>query len=109
MGRDEEPTVSQPRHSALGVPDALLDRVLDTLFGRYVDARRLRQMLVARRAEVLVGALTLLGLVLRFVHLGVESFWFDEADLIAQARAPAWQILTSFTQAGANGPLYTLF
>lgn len=98
-----------PPHSALGAPEALLDRVLDTLFGRYVDARRLRAVLVTRRAEVLVGALTVLGLALRFYHLGVESFWFDEADLIAQARAPALQILTSFTQAGANGPLYTLF
>ncbi len=101
--------MSNPQPRLLGVPDVLVDRALDTLFGRYVDAQRLRGLLAAHQAWALVGGFTLLGLVLRFYHLGVESFWFDEADLIAQARAPALSILTSFTQAGANGPLYTLF
>jgi hypothetical protein len=84
------------------------DRVLNTLFGRYIEATRLRRLLVLHREWVLVGALTLLGLALRRYHLGVESFWFDEADIVAQAQAPAGQILTDFTKAGANGPLYTL-
>ena len=62
--------------------------MLDAVFGRYVDAGRLRRALVAHRDEVLVGALTVAALVLRLFHLGVESFWFDEADIVAQARRP---------------------
>jgi spermidine/putrescine transport system permease protein len=77
----------------------IADRVLNTLFGRYVEAGRLRRALVLHREWVLVGALTLIGLLLRRYHLGVESFWFDEADIVAQAQAPAWQILTDFTKA----------
>jgi mannosyltransferase len=55
-----------------------------------------------------VAGLTLLGAVLRLHRLGAESFWFDEADIIQQARAPLANLLTLFTHAGENGPLYTL-
>src|SRR4051812_25655110 len=55
-----------------------------------------------------VAELTLLAFVLRRYHLGVESFWFDEADIVQQAQQPLLAVLTSFTRAGENGPLYTL-
>src|SRR4029079_10556402 len=93
------------QHSALSTT---ADRVLETLFGRYIAVERLRGLLALQREWVLVGLLTVVGLVLRRYHLGVESFWFDEADIVAQAQAPALHILTDFTKAGANGPLYTL-
>ena len=55
-----------------------------------------------------VAALTLLAFFLRRYHLGDESFWFDEADIVARARQPLPTLLGGFTQAGENGPLYTL-
>ena len=95
-------------HNPPAVLASPLDRLLAALLGRYVDPARLRAWLAAHRAWVAVGALTIVGLLLRAYHLGFESFWFDEADIVAQAQAPALQILTDFTKAGANGPLYTL-
>ncbi|HMA37607.1 MAG TPA: glycosyltransferase family 39 protein [Chloroflexia bacterium] len=59
-------------------------------------------------AWVWVAGLTLLAAGLRTYHLGAESFWFDEADIIRQAQAPLGTLLLSFTHAGENGPLYTL-
>ena len=55
-----------------------------------------------------VTALTLLGALLRRYHLGDESFWFDEADIVRRARMPVGDLLHGFAQAGENGPLYTL-
>ncbi|HUS17511.1 MAG TPA: glycosyltransferase family 39 protein, partial [Chloroflexia bacterium] len=55
-----------------------------------------------------VAVLTLLAGALRAYHLGAESFWFDEADIVQQAQAPLGSLLESFTRAGENGPLYTL-
>jgi 4-amino-4-deoxy-L-arabinose transferase-like glycosyltransferase len=55
-----------------------------------------------------VAALTVVGLLLRRYHLGAESLWFDEADLVRRARQPVSSLLEAFTEAGENGPLYTL-
>jgi mannosyltransferase len=60
------------------------------------------------QAALPVVALTLLGLLLRRYHLGDESLWFDEADIVARARQPLDTLLGGFMQAGENGPLYTL-
>ncbi len=57
---------------------------------------------------VWVAALTAAGFLLRRYHLGVESFWFDEADIVRRAQQPASTLLQGFAQAGENGPLYTL-
>jgi mannosyltransferase len=62
----------------------------------------------ALRAMLPVVALTLVAFLLRRYHLGDESFWFDEADIVARARQPLPALLNGFTQAGENGPLYTL-
>ncbi len=55
-----------------------------------------------------VAEITFVALVLRRYHLGVESFWFDEADIVRQAQQPLGAMLDAFTRAGENGPLYTL-
>ena len=55
-----------------------------------------------------VAGLTILAFFLRRFHLGAESLWFDEADIVAQARQPLGNLLESFSRAGENGPLYTL-
>ncbi|HUP27671.1 MAG TPA: glycosyltransferase family 39 protein, partial [Chloroflexia bacterium] len=57
---------------------------------------------------VQIGALSLLALLLRRYHLGDESLWFDEADIVARAGQPLGELARGFTQAGENGPLYTL-
>ena len=53
--------------------------------------------------------LTIGALLLRRKGLATQSLWFDEADLLARARAPLSDILQTFTRPGENGPLYTLF
>jgi 4-amino-4-deoxy-L-arabinose transferase-like glycosyltransferase len=55
-----------------------------------------------------VASLTLLAFLLRRYRLGSESFWFDEADIVQRAMQPASTLLQGFTEAGENGPLYTL-
>ncbi|HEX8229607.1 MAG TPA: glycosyltransferase family 39 protein [Chloroflexia bacterium] len=55
-----------------------------------------------------VAALTLLAFLLRRYRLGSESFWFDEADIVQRAMQPVSTLLQGFTEAGENGPLYTL-
>jgi hypothetical protein len=52
--------------------------------------------------------MTVVGFLLRRYHLGAESLWFDEADIVAQARQSLLQLIEAFTKAGENGPLYTL-
>lgn len=55
-----------------------------------------------------VAALTLLALLLRRYHLGDESLWFDEADIVSRARQPLPGLVQGFALPGENGPLYTL-
>ncbi len=55
-----------------------------------------------------VAGMTVVGFVLRRYHLGNESLWFDEADIVAQARQPLSTLIDGFARAGENGPLYTL-
>jgi mannosyltransferase len=62
----------------------------------------------ASRALIPVALLTLLAFILRRYHLGDESLWFDEADIVSRARQPFSVLVQGFTQAGENGPLYTL-
>ncbi len=62
----------------------------------------------ASRAFILLTFLTLLASVMRLYHLGTESLWFDEADIVSRARQPVSILIQGFTQAGENGPLYTL-
>jgi hypothetical protein len=52
--------------------------------------------------------MTLVGFLLRRYHLGTESLWFDEADIVGQAHQPLPTLIEAFTKAGENGPLYTL-
>ncbi|MEO8285573.1 MAG: glycosyltransferase family 39 protein [Chloroflexota bacterium] len=63
---------------------------------------------VLRNPWLWVAGMTLVGFLLRRYHLGVESLWFDEADIVAQARQPLPTLIERFTKAGENGPLYTL-
>ncbi len=63
---------------------------------------------IALQPWLWVGGLTLLAFALRRFHLGAESLWFDEADIVAQARQPLGNLLDGFARAGENGPLYTL-
>ncbi|MEO6457846.1 MAG: glycosyltransferase family 39 protein [Chloroflexia bacterium] len=62
----------------------------------------------ARNVTYQIAVLTFLGALLRRYHLGDESFWFDEADIVQRARLPLSDLLQGFTQAGENGPLYTV-
>jgi mannosyltransferase len=62
----------------------------------------------ASKAVIPVALLTLLAFILRRYHLGDESLWFDEADIVSRARQPVSVLIQGFTQAGENGPLYTL-
>jgi 4-amino-4-deoxy-L-arabinose transferase-like glycosyltransferase len=55
-----------------------------------------------------VVALTIAAFLLRRYRLGSESFWFDEADIVQRAMQPVSTLLQGFTEAGENGPLYTL-
>src|SRR6476646_11304914 len=57
---------------------------------------------------VLLAAFTAIGLYLRLDHLGGQSLWFDEADVVMQAREPLGALLRNFVTAGQNGPLFTL-
>jgi uncharacterized membrane protein len=63
---------------------------------------------VLREPWVWVAALTALAFLLRRYQLGAESFWFDEADIVWRARQPLGSLVLGFTQAGENGPFYTL-
>jgi uncharacterized membrane protein len=62
----------------------------------------------ASRTLVPVVLLTLIAFLLRRYHLGSESLWFDEADIVSRAHQPVSVLIQGFTQAGENGPLYTL-
>jgi hypothetical protein len=55
-----------------------------------------------------VAGLTVLAFMLRRYQLGAESLWFDEADIVAQARRPLTDLLGGFTRAGENGPLFVV-
>ncbi|HET9492592.1 MAG TPA: glycosyltransferase family 39 protein, partial [Chloroflexia bacterium] len=55
-----------------------------------------------------VAGLTVLAFVLRRYQLGAESLWFDEADIVAQARRPLNELIGGFTRAGENGPLFVV-
>lgn len=55
-----------------------------------------------------VAGLTVFAFLLRRFHLGTESLWFDEADIVAMSRQPLGNLIDAFTKAGENGPLYTL-
>ncbi|HET8632254.1 MAG TPA: glycosyltransferase family 39 protein [Thermomicrobiales bacterium] len=73
-------------------------------------ARGLRQL---ERPEapylLLLAGLVLAGAALRLDNLGVQSLWFDEADVVTQSRAGLGALLRNFVTAGQNGPLYVLF
>ncbi|MEP6775286.1 MAG: hypothetical protein ABJA50_06785, partial [Chloroflexota bacterium] len=73
---------------------------------RGISRAQLRAIATQPWAWVLV--LTVVGFLLRRIHLGSESLWFDEADIVAQARQPLDVVIGAFTRAGENGPLYTL-
>lgn len=55
-----------------------------------------------------VAVLTIIAFFMRRTNLGVQSLWFDEADLIARASDSLPNIFGNFLKAGENGPLYTL-
>src|SRR5438045_6826612 len=57
---------------------------------------------------VWVAVLTFVAFFLRRYHLGNESLWFDEADIVRRAEQPLATLMKGFTEAGENGPLYTL-
>jgi hypothetical protein len=69
---------------------------------------RVRESLRAIPVWGWVLAISGLAAALRVYHLGAESFWFDEADIVNQAQAPLGTVLGGFLSAGENGPLYTL-
>lgn len=63
---------------------------------------------IISRPWVWVAALTLLAFLLRRFHLGEQSLWFDEADIVQRAQQPVSILAQNFVQAGENGPFYTL-
>ncbi|MFL5733778.1 MAG: glycosyltransferase family 39 protein [Chloroflexia bacterium] len=63
---------------------------------------------VIARPWVWVAGLTLVAFALRRYHLGAESLWFDETDLVQRAQQPLSTLAQGFTEAGENGPLYTV-
>src|SRR4051812_47067784 len=108
MQLEREPTVNssmsaetspEMQAGAFASPDALLkDRTLHVS----------RFTFHFSYAILLVALFTLLAFVLRRFHLGSESLWFDEADIVGRARQPVSVLMQGFVQAGENGPLYTL-
>ncbi|HKP53811.1 MAG TPA: glycosyltransferase family 39 protein [Chloroflexia bacterium] len=86
----------------------------DSLAPSNVESARINHLIgrityYASRTLVPLVLLTLFAFLLRRYHLSSESLWFDEADIVSRARQPASVLLQGFTQAGENGPLYTLF
>ena len=77
---------------------------------RIAPAQSLQRRLVVFASGTLLplALLTLLAFVLRRYHLGSESLWFDEADIVSRARQPVSVLAQGFLQAGENGPFYTL-
>ncbi len=55
-----------------------------------------------------LAALAALAFLLRRYHLGYQSLWFDEADIVMRAQVPLGELLSSLLRPGENGPLYTL-
>src|SRR5437870_3471542 len=47
-----------------------------------------------------VAALTVASFFLRRYHLGAESFWFDEADIVSRAQGSLSSLVGGFTRAG---------
>lgn len=65
------------------------------------------------RAEILslavLALLVVAGGFLRRYHLGYQSLWFDEADIVQRASHNLGSLLPTLFRPGENGPLYTLF
>ena len=59
-------------------------------------------------ASTLVGAIVVAGLVLRFLRLAAQSFWYDEAVSAKLSAAPAWDLLTGRVRDLGNPPLHNL-
>ncbi len=74
----------------------------------HIDIHSAARIRDERTYFVIVAFLTLVGGLLRRYHLGQQSLWFDEADLVMRARQPLSHLLGSFVHPGENGPLYTL-
>lgn len=60
---------------------------------------------LSRRLAAL-GFLILLGFSIRALSLDAQSLWRDEVDALRFSTAPPQDMLSNFTRAGWNGPLY---
>jgi uncharacterized membrane protein len=58
--------------------------------------------------RVILLGIVLLAFLVRVYHLDFQSLWRDEMDAIRFAREPLSILLSNFTRAGWNGPLYYL-
>jgi len=74
----------------------------------HIDIHSAARIRDERTYFVIVAFLTLVGGLLRRYHLGQQSLWFDEADLVMRARQPLPALLRNVINPGENGPLYTL-
>ena len=70
--------------------------------------REVARLIALPQPWVWVASLTILGFLMRRYHLGNESLWFDEADIVWRARQSLDVLAQGFLEAGENGPLYTL-
>ena len=69
---------------------------------RVISRAQLRA--IATQPWVWVVGLTVVGFLLRRIHLGAELLWFDEADIVAQARQPLDVVIGAFARAGRTAP-----
>ena len=58
--------------------------------------------------RVILLGIVLLAFLVRVYHLDFQSLWRDEMDAIRFARDPLSTLISNFTRAGWNGPLYYL-
>jgi mannosyltransferase len=70
---------------------------------------RLPSVLSTRATALPVLALVLLSISLRLYHVGFQSLWRDEVDVIRFSSADPIVLLSNLFKIGENGPLYYLF
>jgi hypothetical protein len=60
------------------------------------------------REVLLIGGLTVLAAIVRFVALGTQSYWYDESLTVHLLRWPFGDMLARIPRSGAEPPLYFL-
>jgi uncharacterized membrane protein len=68
----------------------------------------IHQWIYSHRFLILLGVITLIGVFLRFYHIGTESLWYDETASIYSAEKSIYVLLGGSLQWHRNPPLHFL-